>query len=66
MIKTFEELRSHIWDERQGILEHIAENMEESTAFTRGKWSGHILAYEDILSVLRNSLKYGEPPEELE
>ena len=38
MIKTFEELRSEILDERQFILEHIAECLEESTEFNRGEW----------------------------
>lgn len=65
MIKTFEELRTRIWEERQYMLEHIAENLEESTEFMRGQWSGEIVAYDCMLDTLRNSLKYGEP-EELE
>ncbi len=65
MIKTFEELRSHIWDERQHMLELIAESLEESSEFARGRWAGYICGYDEILSVLRTSLKYGEP-EELE
>ena len=65
MIKTFEQLRSHIWDERQHRLEAIPEEMEYSSEFERGRWTGIISAYDDILSELRTTLKYGEP-EELE
>lgn len=61
MIKTFEELRSHIWDLRQQSLECMVERLEESTEFNRGGWRGYINAYDDILSILRTSLKYGEP-----
>lgn len=63
MIKTFEELRTHIWEERQHWLERIAESLEESTEFNRGSWTGLIMAYDDVLSTLRTSLKYGEPEE---
>lgn len=65
MIKTFEQLRSHIWDERQFVLGHMADCLKESTEFERGKWSGEIDAYNCVLDLLRTSLKYGEP-EELE
>ena len=66
MIKTFEQLRSHIWDERQYILELIPESMEDATEFERARWVGMIYVYDDILSELRNTLKYGELTEELE
>lgn len=63
MIKTFEQLSSHIWDERQHWLETIPERLEESTEFNRGTWLGILMAYDEVLSVLRTSLKYGEPEE---
>jgi hypothetical protein len=65
MIKTFEELKSHISDLRQDSLEAMADRLEESTEFNRGGWCGYISAYDDILAILRTSLKYGESPEEL-
>jgi hypothetical protein len=63
MIKTFEELRSHIWDQRQYELENIIDWLEGSTEYTRGRLEGMIMTYDAILSTLRTSLKYGEPEE---
>lgn len=65
MIKTFEELRSQIWAERQYELENIIDWLEGSTEYTRGRLEGKIMAYDEVLATLRTSLKYGEP-EELE
>ena len=65
MIKTFEQLRSHIWEQRQCELDNIIDWLEGSTEYTRGRLEGMIMAYDDVLSTLRTSLKYGESPEEL-
>lgn len=59
-IKTFEELRDYLWEERQGLLEILHERLEELTEFQRGSYHGEINAYSDVLSTLRSILKYGE------
>ena len=65
MIKTFEELRSHILEDKHDMMEHSINELEESTEFSRGRVVGYIWALNNILAELRASLKYGEP-EELE
>lgn len=59
-IKNFEDLREHIWEERYGSMESLANSIEELTEFQRGSYHGEIMAYENLLSVLRDILKYGE------
>lgn len=60
MIKTFEELRSHVWVMRQNTLELLYETLEESTEFQRASYHGAIYGYDEVLDALRDIIKYGD------
>lgn len=60
MPKNFEQLREFLWEERLSILETLNERLEELTAFQQGRYNGEIMAYDEILGILRNVLKYGD------
>jgi hypothetical protein len=61
-IKTFEDFRSYLQDERYDALESLADRIEELTEFQRGSYHGEIATYDNMLGLLRDILKYGEDP----
>lgn len=65
-IKTFEQLREHIWQERQDCIEILIDRLGEIEEFDIGRWRGEIDAYGNMLDTLRNILKYGEELDELD
>lgn len=65
-IRTFEELREYIWQEKQDAADCLLDRMEELSRFQIARWKGEIDGYDNILMVLRNILKHGEDLNELE
>lgn len=59
-IKTFEDLRTAIWESKQHATDMLIDQLEESTKFQRGWFYGEIFAYNEILDLLRNIIKYGD------
>ena len=59
-IKNFEDLREHIWQGRQGVLELLCERLEELDEFNRGLYKGEVLVYDEMLELLRRIVKYGD------
>lgn len=59
-IKTFEELRDHIWEEKSANMEMLAERLGELSRFDQGRFVGEIQGYQNVLDVIRNSMKYGD------
>lgn len=60
VLKTFEELRDYLYEEKQHACERLVENLEELTPFQLGRIQGAIGAWDEILNVLRNTMKYGD------
>lgn len=60
IVTTFEELREYILDEKRWLLELLSEQLEEISPFQLGRCQGKILALNNILEVLRNSMKHGD------
>lgn len=58
-IKNFEELREHILEERQAVLEDLMERVDDLTEFERGRYQGCYRALDDVIGTLRDILKYG-------
>lgn len=59
--KTFEELREYMWEERSSALDCMIDRMDEELApYELGKYRGEIAAYDNILLVLKNCIKYGD------
>ncbi len=58
--KNFEELQEYIWDEKQISMENAINKLPDSNEFQRGAYYGELYAYQNILDVLRNVLKYGD------
>ncbi len=58
--KTFEELRDAIVQIKQDTLELLCEDLEELTPFRQGMYRGSIMGYDEILTVIRNAIKYGD------
>jgi hypothetical protein len=65
-IRTFEELRAYIWQEKQDAADMLLDRMEECSRFQIARWKGEIDGYNNILDVLRNILKHGEDLNEFE
>jgi hypothetical protein len=59
-IKTFEELYECLGREKALRLENLCERLADLTEFERGECRGEILAYEEIMSILRDIIKYGD------
>ena len=59
-VKTLEELRDVIAEEKHCTLELLAERLSELNRFEQGRYAGEIMGYQWVLDVLRNSLKYGD------
>lgn len=59
-IKDFQSLREHVNEERLDTLESLGQRIEELTEFQRGSYHGELMAYDNMLSLLRDILKYGE------
>ncbi len=59
-IRTFEDLRNHVYDEKINALECLSERLEELTEFQRGSYHGEVMTYDNLLHLLQNILKYGE------
>ncbi len=59
-IKTFEELRDVIAEEKHCTLEVLADRLGELSRFEQGRYAGEIMGYQFVLDILRNSLKYGD------
>lgn len=60
MIKTFEELREHLWEARQDTMECLVDRLEDLTPFEQGKYIGQAACYYKVMDILRNSMKYGD------
>ena len=58
-IKNFEELREHLWEEKQAIMEDLMERVDDLTEFERGRYQGEYRALDGVIGTLRNILKYG-------
>jgi hypothetical protein len=58
-IKNFEELREYFLEEKHSLMEDLIEDLESLTEFERGAYQGRYRAVDDMISVLRNILKYG-------
>lgn len=65
-IKTFQQLREYIWEEKQSSIECFIERVSELNEFETGRWKGEIDAYDQVLHLLRNIDKYGEDLNEIE
>lgn len=59
-IKTFEELRDVIIEEKHCTLEMLADRLGELSRYEQGCYAGEIMGYQWVLDILRNSLKYGD------
>lgn len=59
-IKTFEELRDYLWEERQDLAESLIDTLDETTEFDRGNFHGQYIAYSSFIRLLRDILKYGD------
>jgi hypothetical protein len=59
-IKTFEELRDYLWEEKTATLEMLADRLPELSRFEQGRFVGQIQGFQEVMDVLRNSLKYGD------
>lgn len=64
-IRTFEQLREYIWEEKQSSADCLIDRIEELNTFEQGRWKGEIDAYDNLLQVLRNILEYGEDLDEM-
>ncbi len=60
--KNFEELREYFWQERADAVDCMLDKMtdEPLTEYQMGTYKGEIAAYDSMLQVLRNIIKYGE------
>lgn len=58
-IKNFEELREHLWEERQYLQEELMDRLDELSEFERGRFQGEYKALDGVIGTLRNILKYG-------
>jgi hypothetical protein len=59
-IKTFEQLREVIWEEKQGISEVLIDRLEELSDFELGMYKGQIMEMDHVLELLRKIIKYGD------
>lgn len=59
-IKTFEELRDYLWEEKNTTMEMLTDRLSELSRFDQGRFVGEIQGYQNVLDILRNSLKYGD------
>ncbi len=57
---TFDELRQRIWDEKQNTIEVCIDRLEELTPFQQGIYRGEIIAYDEILNIMRGIEKWGD------
>ncbi len=53
-----EKLRDNLCEEKQSLMEILVERLEELSDFELGRYQGEIAAYDDVLQMLRNILKY--------
>lgn len=60
IIKTFEELREHLWQAKQDTMEFLVDRLGELTPFEQGRYAGEIRGYDEVINVLRDSMKYGD------
>lgn len=58
MPKTFSELQEIIYSEKYSIMELLCENLEDLTPFQLGRYQGELQAYQEVLNLLRKSIKY--------
>jgi len=59
-IKTFEELRDHLWEERAYLRDKLMDRLEDITEFERGTYYGRDTELSSMIELLRNSMKYGD------
>jgi len=60
IIKTFQELSDYLWQEKTDLMELCFENLQNLSDFDRGEYKGQAIAFDEILQLLRHSIKYEE------
>lgn len=60
IIKTFDELREHLWQEKNDTMEMLTDRLSELSRFEQGRLVGEIHGYQNVMDILRNSMKYGD------
>jgi hypothetical protein len=62
-VKNLEELREFIAEEKYEIMEALVNNLEDSTEYQRGRSCGFVMAYDEIMGLIRDSLKHCDDAE---
>ncbi len=60
LIKTFEQLRDYVYEQKDNVYYGLYNHLEESDRFQLGVYYGMISAYEDIHETIWQSIKHGE------
>lgn len=59
-INDFEKLRELLIDEIEELKENCMHCLQESSEFERGRFYGEYLAYDNVIGMLRDAIKYGD------
>ena len=59
--KTFDELREQVWEEKRDTIEMFVDRIDDETTMQDvHRFKGEIMAFDSVLQMLRNIIKYGD------
>jgi len=57
---TFDELRDRVFDEKKSCVDYCIDNMHDFSQCDLGRYQGQIMAYDNMLAIMRGIEKWGE------
>ena len=59
--KTFDEFRDQVWEEKRDTIEMFVDRIDDETTMADvNRFKGEMIAYDSVLQMLRNIIKYGD------